>query len=467
MDTTTDFVRQHHHQITNKMNRREKPHPFSQQFEILSRNRLRRRVTSSAVWSSRSAKAAKRIGLLGLLLGGLTVSKPLPAATRDEALYARSEHYRSEAVQLLERLVNIDTGTGDEKGLDQVVEILTGELGQLGANIQLIPSTPMAGKNVVASFTGTGKGRVLLIAHMDTVFKVGTASERPFRIENGHAYGPGVCDDKGGIVVGLYVLKILHDLDFKNFATITLMLNTNEELGSIGSRQLIESLARKHDVAFNLEAGRVGDKLVIWRKGAGVIEVTVKGKASHAGNAPELGRNAAMEVAHQMLQISKLADPAKLTSVNFTVVQSGDRENVIPDLAVAKADVRVVTSDEFSRVERDLVEAVKNKLIPETQVTATFTRNFPPLPRNKATESLAAQAQRLYAELGRTLGAEGAGGAADSGYSAGAGTPSLDGLGIVGGGGHSPDEFADLESIAPRFYLLARLVMEAGKGKQE
>jgi glutamate carboxypeptidase len=411
--------------------------------------------------------AAKWIACFYCMVGGVTVSGPLAAAARDEVLYAKAEQNQTEAIQLLERLVNIDTGTGQEKGLDQLVEILTGELSRLGANVDLVTSAPMAGKNVVATSNGAGKGKVLLIAHMDTVFKAGTASERPFRIEGRRAYGPGVCDDKGGIVVGLYALKILHDLNYTNFGTITLMLNTNEEVGSLGSRRLIESLARKHNVAFNLEAGRVGDKLVIWRKGSGVIEVTARGKSSHAGNAPELGRNAATEMAHQALQLGKLEDPVKLTTVNVTVVQSGDRENVIPDYAVAKADVRALTTDEFSRVERDLAEMVKNKLIPDTQITATLTRGFPPMPRNAATDALAAQAKRVYAELGRNLGMEGAGGAADSSFCAGVGTPSLDGLGLIGSGGHGPDEFADLESMVPRLYLLSRLVMEAGKGNQQ
>lgn len=394
----------------------------------------------------------------------LDVSPPLGAATRHEAVYSKAEQCRTEAIQLLARLVNIDSGTGYEKGLNQVVNILTPELSLLGAHIDLVTSAPMAGSNVVATIQGAGKGKVLLIAHMDTVFKVGAASERPFRIEGQRAYGPGVCDDKGGIVVGLYALKILREINFRDFETFTLLLNSNEEVGSVGTRQLIESLARQHDVAFNLEAGRLGDKLVIWRKGSGAIEVIAKGKSSHAGNAPELGRNAAIEIAHQVLKLPKLEDAIKLTTVNVTVVQSGDRENVIPDFAVAKADVRALTKEEFSRVEHDLAELVKKKLVPDTQVTATLRRNFPPLPRNPATDALAARAQELYAELGRNLGLEGAGGAADSGFSAGVGTPSLDGLGLVGGGGHGPDEFADLDSMVPRLYLLCRLLMEAGKG---
>ena len=138
----------------------------------------------------------------------------------------------------------------------------------------------------------------------------------------------------------LSVLKILDDLKFKDYARLTLMLNTNEETGSRGSRALIERLAKEHDVTLNLEGGRLGDGITIWRKGSGTINVEVKGRASHAGGAPELGRNAAMELAHQMLQLVKLANADKGTTINFTVVKAGDRKNVIPDYAVADADIR-------------------------------------------------------------------------------------------------------------------------------
>jgi glutamate carboxypeptidase len=317
----------------------------------------------------------------------------------------------------------------------------------------------------VATFTGAGRGRILVIAHMDTVFQPGTVAERPFRVDGGRALGPGVVDDKGGIVLGLYALRILRELDFKNFGVITFLLNSNEETGSLGSRRLIESLARKHDVALNLEAGRLGDKLVSWRKGSAVLEVTVKGKAAHAGNAPETGRNAALEIAHQVLQLGKLANPEKLTSVNFTVIQSGDRSNVIPDQALAKADVRAATEEEFARVEREMAVLARNKLIPDTEVTVKLSRSFPPFPRNPATDALVAKAQGIYGELGRVLGAEGTGGAADSSLTAGVGTPSLDGLGMLGGKGHSPEEYAELESFVSRLYLFTRLLMELGPGK--
>jgi glutamate carboxypeptidase len=368
------------------------------------------------------------------------------------------------AMMLWERLVNIDSGTGDMEGVNAVGAVAVEELKKLGAAIEMVPALPAYGDNIVASLAGSGKGRILLIAHMDTVFRKGDAAARPFRIEGGRAYGPGVSDDKGGIVVGLSALKILDELKFKDYARLTLMLNTNEETGSRGSRALIEKLAKEHDVTLNLEGGRLGDGITIWRKGSGTINVEVKGRASHAGGAPELGRNAAMELAHQMLQLMKLANADKGTTINFTVVKSGDRKNVIPDYAVADADIRALVSEEFDRVERELPQVAKNKLIPDTAVTTTLSRTFPIMPQNAQTDALAAMAQRVYGEIGKTLTLGGSGGAADSSLSAGVFKPTLDGLSLIGGNAHTDREFAVVDSMVPRFYLLTRMIMELGKG---
>jgi glutamate carboxypeptidase len=367
------------------------------------------------------------------------------------------------AMMLWERLVNIDSGTGDMEGVNAVGAVAFEELKKLGAAIEMVPALPAYGDNIVASLAGSGKGRILLIAHMDTVFRKGDAAARPFRIEGGRAYGPGVSDDKGGIVVGLSALKILDELKFKDYARLTLMLNTNEETGSRGSRALIEKLAKEHDVTLNLEGGRLGDGITIWRKGSGTINVEVKGRASHAGGAPELGRNAAMELAHQMLQLVKLANADKGTTINFTVVKSGDRKNVIPDYAVADADIRALVSEEFDRVERELPQVAKNKLIPDTAVTTTLSRTFPIMPQNAQTDALAAMAQRVYGEIGKTLTLGGSGGAADSSLSAGVFKPTLDGLSLIGGNAHTDREFAVVDSMVPRFYLLTRMIMELGK----
>jgi glutamate carboxypeptidase len=302
------------------------------------------------------------------------------------------------------------------------------------------------------------------MAHMDTVFKEGSAAARPFHIKDGRAYGPGVMDDKGGIVAGIYALQILKNLKFTDYAQITFLLDASEETGSDAATDLIKKTARQHDVTLNLEPGRPADGLVVWRKGSATAVVDVKGKASHAGVAPELGRNAAMEAAHQILQLGKLGDAEKKTTINFTVINAGDRTNVIPDHASAKADVRVAVPEEFDRIEKDLARVSADKLIPETEVSTQLIRGLPPMPQTAETDKLVAIAQGIYGELGRTLTIEGSGGAADASLAASVGVPTLDGFGIVGGAIHTPEEYAEVESVSPRIYLLTRMIMELSKG---
>lgn len=405
--------------------------------------------------SPRSLLAA-RIGLtlaLGLL-ATQAIAEPHPQVQND------AQQYQGDALKLLERLVNIDSGSGYEAGLNQVSDIAIAELKKLGASIEKVPNGAAGGSHVLATLKGTGKARILLMAHMDTVFKEGTAAERPFRIQDGRAYGPGVMDDKGGIVAGIYALKVLDNLKFKDYAQITFLLDASEETGSEIATDLIKKTAKAHDVTLNLEPGRPADGLVVWRKGSATALVEVKGKAAHAGVAPELGRNAAMEAAHQILQLGKLGDEEKKTTINFTVLKAGDRTNVIPDQALAKADVRAAVPEEFDRIEKDLARVSANKLIADTEVKTTLQRGLPPMPQTEKSDALVAMAQGIYGELGRKLTIEGSGGAADSSLSAGVGTPTLDGFGIVGGNIHTPEEYAEVESVAPRIYLLARMIME-------
>ncbi|CRM27793.1 MULTISPECIES: M20/M25/M40 family metallo-hydrolase [Pseudomonas] len=400
-----------------------------------------------------------------LLAATLALSFALPAYSAEphKQIQADAVQYKADALKLLERLVNIDSGSGYEPGLAQVRDIAVDELKQLGFSIQLVPDKAANSSHVVATLKGTGKAKILLMAHMDTVFKEGSAAERPFHIKDGRAYGPGVMDDKGGIVAGIYALKVLKNQGFKDYAQITFLLDASEETGSDAASELIRTTAKGHDVTLNLEPGRPADGLVVWRKGSATAVVEVKGKAAHAGVAPELGRNAAMEVAHQILQLGKLGDEEKKTTINFTVLKAGDRTNVIPDQATAKADVRAALPEEFDRIEKDLARVSADKLIPETEVKTTLQRGLPPMPQTAESDKLVAIAQGIYGELGKTLTIEGSGGAADASLSAGVGTPTLDGFGIVGGNIHTSEEYAEVESVVPRVYLLSRMIMELAK----
>lgn len=393
--------------------------------------------------------------LAALLFSAGAVAKPKNAALYDGAVAAQPQ-----LLSLLERLVNIDSGTGSEAGMEKIGAILADELAKLGMKVEFFSAAPAAGRNLVATITGTGKGKVLLMAHMDTVFADGTAAARPFRIEGNRAYGPGVVDDKGGIVLAVHAIALLRQMKYKDFAQITLLVNTNEETFSKGSRGLIESLSRQHDVALSLESGRPADGLVVWRKGSGDLLIEVKGKSAHAGVAPDSGRNAAMEAAHQMLQMASLGDGAKATTVNFTVFKSGDRNNVIPDAAVVQGDMRAREDSEFDRVEQDMARLSQKKLIADTTVRTSVTRGMAPMALTDKTTALADRAQAIYDELGLKLTREGSGGAADANFSANVGTPTLDGFGVVGGNIHTENEYAELNSIAPRLYLLARMMMD-------
>ena len=416
---------------------------------------------------SSSRARLDRVGTAIIAASAMLAVAVLPVwAEPNRAVLERAESYKEPALKILERLVNIDSGSADGAGLEAVAKIVTAELEALGAKVESSPAgEPGKGSNVVATFSGSGKARILLVAHMDTVFQAGEAARRPFRIEGGRATGPGVMDDKGGIVIGLYALQILRDIGFTNFRTITLLLNSSEEIGSPGARTLIEAQARQHDAVLNLEPGRPADGLVVFRKGSGVFHVDVKGRSAHAGVAPDSGRNAATELAHQVLEIGKLGDRPKETTVNVTVLKAGTVANVIPDAASAQGDVRALVPEEFDRVERDLNGLARTTLVPDTSVSVRLSRNFPPMPRNPGTDTLAAQAQAIYGEIGRKLTLEGSGGAADSSFCAAVGTPTIDGLGIVGGGIHTAEEYAEVESVVPRLYLLARLIMDFAGGK--
>jgi glutamate carboxypeptidase len=396
--------------------------------------------------------------MLLILAGGVQ------AASRNEKVYQAVEANRSATLDLLKEIVNIDSGTGDVEGGSKVEAVLGARLSQLGAEVRTEPAEA-AGLpgNLVAVFHGSGKGKILIIAHVDTVFGPGTAAARPFSIDEERAHGPGAGDEKAGVVNAFMALKILHDVGFKNFSTITFLLDDSEERGSPGSTKLIKRLAREHDVEFNMEPGDPPDALTVWRKGSASIHIQVKGRAAHAGMAPQDGRNAAVELIHQLnaLQGAFPLSGSGIT-VNLTVVRSGERNNIIPDFAEATLNVRYRKPEEFDTVLAKVAAAAQTTAVPDTSVSVSHDPAFPPLTENPQIDALAARARSIYAELGKTVELSGNGGASESALAMSEGTPALDGLGFVGGDFHTDHEWIDLNSITPRLYLFTRMLMEAG-----
>jgi glutamate carboxypeptidase len=392
----------------------------------------------------------------------------LAAADPNAVLLQKSKDSKEALLKDLETYVNIDTGTGCEEGLKKFQSILIERLKAMGADVKAIEiEKPMAGYNIVATFTGTGKGSILLLAHADTVWNAGEAAKRPFRIEGDKAFGPGVSDEKGGVVLALYALQLINDMGYQDFAKITFLINPDEEKGSFKSRDLIMHLAKEHTYTLCMESGLLGDKVTTWRKGIGYLKMEVIGRNSHAGTAPERGRNATLELAHQIIQLSKLGNRAKRTSVNWTVLEKTNTpSNVIPDHAAAQADVRVLFPEEFDRVMNEAKKLSAKHLVSDTTVTLELITGRPPFAENARTDKLASSLQKIYGlELGLPLAVEGSGGGSDANYAAMAGSIAIDGLGIVGGNDHSPDEFIELKSIVPRLYLLTKIIMDIGASR--
>lgn len=395
-----------------------------------------------------------------LLISSVCVAAP------DPAVLEKTKTAEVSYLANLEALVNIDTGTGYKEGLNQASQLLVGKLKELGAAVEITPAADkIAGQNIQATWEGTGTGKILLLTHLDTVYKTGTAAERPFKVEGRRAYGPGVSDEKSGVAMGLEVMRILQEIGYTNFAKVTWLINPDEEKGSFGSRDLIMKQAQQHDYTLCLEPGGINDSVTVWRKGIGYYILNVKGKAAHAGGSPEAGRNAALEIAHQVLQLSNLNDPKKGTTLNWTVIKAGGASNVIPEDAMAQADVRVLYTEEYDRLSNDINRIIKNKLISDTIITFEPKRGRPPFSKNDKTDALAVKMQAIYAEIGKKLATEGSGGGSDANYAASVGAVAIDGLGPVGAKGHTDEEYVDLDSLAPRLYLAVRAIMDLGAGK--
>jgi glutamate carboxypeptidase len=385
------------------------------------------------------------------------------APQKDEPVYQAVETNRAAALELLKNIVNIDSGSGDVAGGKQVEEILAAQLKSSGADIRYEPAeAPNLPPNLVAVFHGTGKAKILIVAHIDTVFGPGTTAKRPYSVEGNRAHGPGVGDEKAGVVNAVIALKILHDLGFKKYASITLLLDDSEELGSPGSTELIKTLAKQNDVEFNMEPGDPPDALTVWRKGSADISIRVQGRAAHAGMVPQNGRNAAVELVHQLAALEgTFPHSGDGITVNLTVMKASDRTNIIPDSAEAILDVRYRKLDDFYAVLAKIKSGLAPKIVPDTTITVAEDGSaFPPLTENPQIDALGARAQAIYAELGKTVALSGNGGASESAVASSVGTPALDGLGYVGDAFHTDHEWIDLSSVTPRLYLFTRLLME-------
>ena len=380
----------------------------------------------------------------------------------------------------IERLVNIDSGSFTAEGVNKVADICQAHFEASGWEVQRHRDRreregtgPPLGDMVVGRRVGRrpvadGGRRLLLLAHMDTVFDEGTAIARPFLIRGGRAYGPGVTDDKAGVVCGLEAVDVLCDLaGFDDFATITLVLSPDEEIGSPFSRPLIEALAAEHDLAVGLEAARTNGALVSARKGIAAFTVEVEGKAVHAGVRPGEGANAVLEAAHKTVALQALNGRWPEVTCNVGVLQGGRRINVVADHVVMQLELRAATTAALEQAVAEVERIVAVATVPGTQAQLLQAHRHVPMERTPAAAALVVEAQAVARDLGLEVGEAATGGAGDANTTAAAGLPTIDGLAPVGGNAHGPEEWLDLDSVVPRTALLAGLLARLGSRRSD
>lgn len=396
------------------------------------------------------------------------------AAPADARLLAAARAAEPAVIRTLEELVRIESGSQNIEGLTKLADHLQQRLQAVGAQVERLKADRGPGGPIVkATFDGKGQRRLLLIAHMDTVYPAGTLAAQPMGRDGNRLYGPGIADDKGGIAVILHALALLKDAGWQDYARLTVLFNPDEEIGSIGSGELIATLAEQHDVVLSFEPAAAKavvreEALLLGAAGTASVELLVKGRASHAGAAPDLGRNALVELSHQILQTRDIAKGIAGTQLNWTLAKAGVVGNQIPEGASAHADVRLTAADGAQRLQAALNEKIAHKLVPDTETTVRMVIGRPPYVASDAGRALALHARGIYAELdGRPLAlAPMTGGATDAGFASRSGKAVvLESFGLAGYGYHARDEYIEVDSIVPRLYLATRLMMDIGAGK--
>ena len=375
----------------------------------------------------------------------------MPPLTTKEA----RDHLPS-LLAILRELVEIESPTPEKAAVDRAGAFLSEQMTELGAEVTKIEQVE-AGNHWVGSW-GSAPGGILMMVHFDTVHPIGTLEHFPWTEKDDKIYGPGVMDMKASAALALTAIKALRQGPGLPDHRISLMFNSDEETGSHTSLDLIQSLAKEHDLVLCLEPALPDGALKTWRKGIGDFDIEVVGKMAHAGANPSDGVNAIHEMAHQIEEITELRDEEAGTTLNVDLIEGGKRTNVIAAHAQATVDIRVLTEDERSRVDAGL-KSLKPRH-PGAQLTVTGEWNRPPMPRTEAMIQTFERAKEIGAGIGLELLEGGTGGGSDANFVAPLGIPVLDGLGAIGAGAHTEHEHIVTESLPERTALLAALLAE-------
>lgn len=362
--------------------------------------------------------------------------------------------HSADMVDYLKTIVELESPSTDKTLTDKLSAFLADSFGQLVDQTTPVPQTEV-GDHLLARI-GDGTDQLLILCHIDTVWPGGEIQARPWRVEDGRAYGPGVLDMKIGVAQTYWALKALTDLGRRPDKNVTVLFNTDEEMGSRTSLETIQAEAARARAVFCLEPSAPGGAIKIWRKGVGGFQIEVTGKASHAGSDHGSGINAIEELARQVIKVQGLTDYEVGTTVNVGLIEGGSRTNVVPDFARAGVDVRFKTPAEAERIEQTMLGLTPTN--PNASIKVSGGVNRPPMEQTEGNKALFEKAKSLAGELGFELAGKGVGGGSDGNFTSAMGAPTLDGLGGVGHGAHALSEYVELAPMPLRTALLARLI---------
>jgi glutamate carboxypeptidase len=366
---------------------------------------------------------------------------------------------QGEMTKLLGKFVRCESPSHVKSAVNECGELVAREWKRRGAQVRILRQAERGNHVRAEIWDGAGRasGQIMVLGHIDTVYPLGTLAKMPFRVARGRAWGPGTFDMKGGLVMSLFAVDALRSLGIQPAKRFVFLWTSDEEIGSESSRRTIEQEARRSDAVLVLEPsfGSEG-RLKTQRKGVGGAEIIVTGRSAHAGIDPEKGVNAVHELALQIARLMRMNDPRRGITVQTTVVSGGTITNVVPEHARAMVDIRYARMADAARINRKLQRL--QPILPGARVEVRGGADRPPLERTLEVRKLFDEAQFLMREMGLALGEASTGGGSDGSFTAALGVPTLDGLGAVGDGAHSPREHVVVRKLAERAALIAGLL---------
>lgn len=363
-------------------------------------------------------------------------------------------------IKLLEEVVNIESGSYDKAGVDNHAAVWCERYQKMGFEMEVIPNESLG--NNYRIYYPSVPSEILILLHLDTVFPKGTVTERPFSIEGDKAFGPGVVDMKGSHVMVHQVVKQLFDEKDDRYKKLEILLNCDEEIGSLSSRAIIEKCALGKRYALVMEPARANGAIVSARRGVGTYVLNIQGKASHSGIAPEAGISAIQELSHKIQSLHALSEHERGLSVNIGLISGGTSVNTVAPNARAEIDVRISSDEQGIEIDKKVRDICSKAVLEGIVLSLTGGINRPPMAKTAESAVLIDIIKAEATALNITLEDVSTGGGSDASFTAGVGTPTVDGLGPIGGFQHSDKEYLDIPSLAERaqlfFNVLKRII---------